>query len=71
MLAHGPKTPFQQYNASPHTFKAPTEFIKGEQLNVMAWPLNNPDLSPIETVWAVLAERVYTKIKHVSKMSRP
>jgi transposase len=52
---------FQQDNAACHTSKESMEFIKNEEnfIRVLEnWPPNSPDLSPIETVWAILKERI-------------
>ena len=57
---------FQQDNASCHKSKETLEAIEvifGD--NKIWWPANSPDLSPIETVWAIL-KRELSKKKHSS-----
>ena len=55
---------FQQDNASCHKSKESLEAIEvlfGD--NKIWWPANSPDLSPIETVWAIL-KRELSKTKN-------
>lgn len=50
---------FQQDNAVCHTSresKAAIEVSFGE--NVIEWPPNSPDLSPIEKVWVIIKEKL-------------
>ena len=50
---------FQQDNASCHNSKNSLEAIEvlfGE--NKIWWPANSPDLSPIETVWAIIKQEL-------------
>ena len=54
---------FQKDNASCHKSKETLEAIEvifGE--NKIWWPANSPDLSPIETVWAILKQELSKKI---------
>ena len=53
---------FQQDNVSCHKSKDSLEAIEvifGE--NKIWWPANSPDLSPIETVWAILKQELSKK----------
>ena len=49
---------FQQDLAPCHTAKRCAEFLQNQNVKVLEWPGNSPDLSPIENIWAVLKKRV-------------
>jgi transposase len=48
---------FQQDGASCHTAKQTRKFIE-DQIPLVEWPPNSPDLSVIENVWAILKNKV-------------
>lgn len=52
------KFKFQQDNARIHTAKITRDFIKKLRIPVIEWPVNSPDLNPIETVWAHLKKQL-------------
>lgn len=52
---------FQQDNAPCHTSKAVKRVMTDEGLVVLPWPSNSPDMNPIETLWAVLKNKLRQK----------
>lgn len=49
---------FQQDNASPHTSFESAVFFAENNIDVMNWPANSPDLNPIENCWFVIKQKV-------------
>lgn len=43
---------FQHDNCKVHTANIVKNFFRKSKINVMEWPVNSPDLSPIENVWS-------------------
>jgi hypothetical protein len=50
---------FQQDNAKAHTAKHTKEFFVKENIKVMDWPPQSPDLSWIESIWAYVAMKLH------------
>ena len=48
---------FMQDNAPCHTAKSIKKFLSEENVTVMDWPAQSPDMNPIENVWKLLNER--------------
>ena len=61
---------FQQDNATCHTShesRSTIDILFNE--NIIDWPPNSPDLSPIENVWSILKEKLSkTKIKNLDDL---
>ncbi|GFY32927.1 transposable element Tcb1 transposase [Trichonephila clavipes] len=53
-----PSAIFQQDNARPHVARNVQEFFFTYQIEVLLWLAFSPDLSPIENVWSMLAQRL-------------
>ncbi|GFV67719.1 transposable element Tcb1 transposase [Trichonephila clavipes] len=52
---------FQQDNARPHVERIVQRFFVNHQIELLLWPARYPDLSPIENMWSMVAQRL-TKI---------
>ncbi|GFT89696.1 transposable element Tcb1 transposase [Trichonephila clavipes] len=54
---------FQQDNARPHVSRIVHRFFVSHQIEFLPWPARSPDLSPIENMWSIVAQRL-TQIIH-------
>ena len=56
--AVGPDFLFMDDNATPHRAVLVYHFRESEDIKVMQWPPNSPDLNPIEHVWDMLGRYI-------------
>ncbi|GFU66816.1 transposable element Tcb1 transposase [Trichonephila clavipes] len=49
---------FQQDIARPHVARIVQRFFVNHQIELLPWPASSPDLSPIENMWSMVAQRL-------------
>lgn len=49
---------FQQDGASCHTARSTMVWLTAEAIPLLEWPSSSPDLSPIETVWHKMKQKL-------------
>ncbi|GFV69246.1 transposable element Tcb1 transposase [Trichonephila clavipes] len=49
---------FQQDNARPHVTYIVQRFFVNHQIELLPGPARSPDLSPIENMWSIVAQRL-------------
>ncbi|GFV76264.1 transposable element Tcb1 transposase [Trichonephila clavipes] len=52
------KAIFQQDSTRPHVARIAQRLFVNHQIKLFPWPALSPDLSPIENIWSMVAERL-------------
>ena len=62
---------FQQDNDPKHTSRIAKSFFEENNIKVLEWPAQSPDLNPIEHLWAYIKLRIAEKMpKNISELKR-
>ena len=55
---HGQNVTLMHDNTRPHSAAITRQFLATNNVNVLDWPTNGPDINPIEQVWDELGRHV-------------
>jgi transposase len=60
---------FQEDNARPHKSKVAKKFHTENDLRILSWPAQSPDLNPIENLWADIKKSIRDRKKPPSNIA--
>lgn len=49
---------FQQDNDPKHTSRVAKEYFEENEIELLDWPAQSPDMNPIETLWSIIKEKL-------------
>lgn len=59
---NGERVTFMQDGAPCHTAKSIKDFLASENIPLLEWPGNSPDMNPIENLWELVKRKVSAEI---------